>query len=127
MTAAASAPPFRTSVAALPGRSALARASVSWTTRKKKPAPSALSRALSRLVRWAYSPNGIRVAPDVGDHHEERRARRMGNAEGPGRGDELARVPEGDGRREGDEVAGEDQQRGESGQRVGRASGHGAE
>ena len=76
----------------------------SWATRKKKPAPAALSSALSRLVRKAYSPKGEDQRPHVGDHDEERGARRMGNAERLGGGDELARIPEGDGGSEGQNI-----------------------
>ena len=45
--------------------------------------------------------------PDVRDHHEQRRARRVRNAEHPRGGDELARIPEGDPGREREHVPGE--------------------
>ena len=50
-------------------------------------------------------------APDVGDHDVERRSRRMGDAEHPCRGDELAGIPERDARREREHVAEQDDQR----------------
>ena len=72
----------------------------SCATRKKQPAPSALSSALRRLVRNAYSPIGNEHGPDVRNHHEEWRPGGMRNAEHLRGGDELARIPERDRRSE---------------------------
>ena len=73
-------------------------------------------------MRAANSPTGTSMRPDVGDHHEQRRARRVRDAEAPRGGDELAGIPERDARRERQHVAGED--RGDTGQpRPDRAAG----
>ena len=81
------------------------RVRMSCATRNQHPAATALQTRAQQVDAPGVLPERHEAAPDVREQHEERRARRMRNAQRPGGRDEFAGIPEGDRRRERDDVA----------------------